>query len=101
LAEDNVDSDGRAILRSIVDAHTRHAAWCEQRAREFAETRQFEFRRPMPRPRDLSPGPGGNDPQPDVPDTSSERGVPHAATSPMAETGIEDAVTLPESPPAE
>src|SRR5512146_2210823 len=45
------DGEGQAILRALADAHTRHAAWCEQRAREFAKTRLLDFRRPPHDPR--------------------------------------------------
>lgn len=101
LAENHLDNDGRAILRLIVDTHTRHAAWCEQRAREFAESRQFEFRRPVGRSRDQSPGLEEEDPLADAPSTSGNRSAPHVATSPIGDTGVDDIVSMPESPPAE
>ena len=102
VAEGDIPSAGEAILRSLIDAHIRHAAWCDQRAREFAETRQLEFRRPIGRPRDVNPGdPGANegDPLPDAPDTSPDtsgaRSAPRAEAPVMAESGMDDAVDAP------
>lgn len=89
LQEAEVDSDGQAILRSISDAHTRHAVWCEQRASEFAETRQFEFRRSNGRSHDrLSDGAESDM----LPETSGERSIPRAAAraNPMTDSGTDD-----------
>lgn len=36
----------RQLLEFIINAHTRHALWCEQRAAEFAATRDLEFTTP-------------------------------------------------------
>jgi hypothetical protein len=103
LAEEDIPSDGVAILRSLIAAHIRHAAWCDQRAREFAETRQLEFRRPIGRPRDVDPGASGaveGDPLPDAPsdapDTSGARNAPRAVAPVMAEPGMDDAVDAPD-----
>ena len=105
VAEGDIPSAGEAILRSLIDAHIRHAAWCDQRAREFAETRQLEFRRPIGRPRDVNPGDrrsGANegDPLPDAPDmspdTSGARNTPRAVAPVMAEPGMDDAVDAPD-----
>ncbi|MGE5334955.1 MAG: hypothetical protein ACM3N4_09680 [Nitrososphaerota archaeon] len=101
LAENHLDNDSRAILRMIVDTHTRHAAWCEQRAREFAESRQLEFRRPVGRPRDQAPGVAEEDPLADTPSTSGQRSTPHVASSTLGDAGVDDIVSMPESPPAE
>jgi hypothetical protein len=103
LAEDDIPSAGEAILRSLSDAHIRHAAWCDQRAREFAETRQLEFRRPTGRPREVDPGDPGaieDDPlpdaPPDAPDTSGARSAPRTAAPVLAEPGMDDAVDAPD-----
>jgi hypothetical protein len=124
LDEADLNSAGEEILRSIVDAHTRHAAWSEERAREFAETRQLEFRRPNGHPLGaadsdpLTDPPGSSSPSnpssqsgaPDAPDASGGRSSSRAASL-MAEQDdeddeddepdIEDAIVSPESPPAE
>lgn len=106
VEEAEIDADGRAMLRSIVDAHTRHAAWAEQRAREFAETRQIEFRRPGARPPGVANGTGdsvADDPDGVLPDTSGERSVPRMPETTMPDTtdaSMEDAVSEAESPPA-
>src|SRR5690348_5164524 len=82
--ETDLDRAGKEILRSLVDAHTRHATWSEARAREFAETRQFEFRIPGPRPNGPSDGADSPD-SPDAPEsadppeTSGERSFPRGA----------------------
>ena len=85
--ETDLDRAGQEILRSLVDAHTRHATWSEARAREFAETRQFEFRIPGPRPNGPSDGADSPD-SPDAPDapesadppeTPGERSFPRGA----------------------
>jgi hypothetical protein len=101
-----VDGDGQAILRALADAHTRHAAWCEQRAQEFAETRLLDFRRPPHDPRDLPPGAGEGDPLPDI---SGEHSSPRRAAPVMAEpgmengtdNGMEETIDERESPPVE
>lgn len=98
LAENDFDDEGSAILRSIIDAHTRHAAWCEQHANEFAETRQLEFRRPAAHsgdPNSVAAAEGDI-----LPDTSGEHSSPRSPAPAMAETGMEDAVSEPEIPPA-
>ena len=94
-AVDGVEGDGQAILRALADAHTRHAAWCEQRAREFAETRLLDFRRP---PHDLPPGSSESDP---LPDTSGEHSSPRRTAPVLAEPGMDDTVDERESPPVE
>ena len=82
--ETDLDRAGQEILRSLVDAHTRHATWSEARAREFAETRQFEFRIPGPRPNGPSDGADSPD-SPDAPEsadppeTPGERSFPRGA----------------------
>lgn len=101
LAESHLDNDGRAILRLIVDTHTHHAAWCEERAREFAESRQLEFRRPVGGSRDQSPGVEEDDPLADAPSTSGNRSTPHVATSTIGDPGVDEIASMPESPPAE
>lgn len=83
------DGEGQAILRALADAHTRHAAWCEQRAREFAKTRLLDFRRPPHDPRDQPQGAGEGDP---LPDTSGEHSSPRRAAPVMAELGMENGV---------
>ena len=99
LEDGGVDGDGQAILRALADAHTRHAAWCEQRAREFAETRLLDFRRP---PHDLPPDGSESDPLPDI---SGEHSSPRRAASVMAEpgmdSGMEDTIDERASPPVE
>ena len=97
LDENTFDEEGQAILRSIVDAHTRHAAWCEQRAREFAETRQLEFRRPSGRPADPSSDHSEGDP---APNNSGEHSSPRTATPVMAEPGMDESVSERDSPSA-
>ncbi len=103
VAEGEIPSAGEAILRSLIDAHIRHAAWCDQRAREFAETRQLEFRRPIGRPRDVDPGDPGaleGDPLPDAPSDAPETSgavARHARAAPvLAEPGRDDAVDAPD-----
>jgi hypothetical protein len=81
------DGEGQAILRALADAHTRHAAWCEQRAREFAETRLLDFRRAPHDPRDQPPGAGDGD---SLPDSSGEHSSPRRASPVMAEPGMEN-----------
>lgn len=71
LEVNGIDGEGRTVLHAVIDAHTWHAAWCEQRAREFAATRQLEFRRPT----GLPPTTSGDDV---LPDTSGERSFPRA-----------------------
>ena len=83
------DGEGQAILRALADAHTRHAAWCEQRAREFAETRLLDFRRPPHDPRDLPSDTGGSD---TLPDASGEHSAPRRVAPMMAEPGMETGV---------
>jgi hypothetical protein len=99
LDDGEVDGDGQAILRALADAHTRHAAWCEQRAREFAETRLLDFRRPS---HNLSPGAAESDPLPDI---SGEHSSPRTAAPVLAEpgmdNGMEDTADERESPPVE
>jgi len=99
LDDGEVDGDGQAILRALADAHTRHAAWCEQRAREFAETRLLDFRRP---PHDQPSGSAESDPLPDI---SGEHSSPRRAAPVLAEpgmdNGIEDTADERESPPVE
>jgi len=99
LDDGEVDGDGQAILRALADAHTRHAAWCEQRAREFAETRLLDFRRPS---HNLSPGASESDPLPDI---SGEHSSPRTAAPVLAEpgmdNGMEDTADERESPPVE
>jgi hypothetical protein len=105
-ALDGVDGDGQAILRGLADAHTRHAAWCEQRAREFAETRLLDFRRPPHDPRDRPSDGAESDPLPDV---SGEHSSPRRAAPVMAEpgmqngmdSGVEETIDERESPPVE
>jgi hypothetical protein len=105
-AVDDVDGDGQAILRGLADAHTRHAAWCEQRAREFAETRLLDFRRPPHDPHDHSSSGAEGDPLPEV---SGEHSSPRRAASVMAEPGMdngmdnsmEETIDERESPPVE
>ncbi len=106
---DGMEGDGQAILRALADAHTRHAAWCEQRAREFAETRLLDFRRP-PRdlhdPQDHTSGGAEGDP---LPDSSGEHSSPQRAASVLAEpgmdngtdNGMEETIDERESPPVE
>lgn len=116
LEEGDLNSDGQEILRAIVDAHARHATWSEERAHEFAETRQLDFRRSSERPQgtpdtlDMPDISDGSDP----PDTSGGRSSPRA-TAAMVEPeepddeqnsdddeGVEDIVTSPDDgPPAE
>jgi hypothetical protein len=81
------DGEGQAILRALADAHTRHAAWCEQRAREFAETRLVDFRRPPHDSQDHPSGAGEGDP---LPDSSGEHSSPRRAAPVMAERGMEN-----------
>lgn len=88
LAENEFDSEGSAILRSIADAHTRHAAWCEQRAKEFAETRQFEFRRLPGRTGDPNSSGAGGATGPEI---SGEHNAPQSVASIVADPGIDDA----------
>jgi hypothetical protein len=102
---DGVDGDGQAILRALADAHTRHAAWCEQRAREFAQTRLLDFRRPPHDPHDphdLPPDATESDP---LPDTPGEHSSPRRAASVLAEpgmdSGMEDTIDERESPSVE
>ena len=76
--ESDLDRAGQEILRSLVDAHTRHASWSEARAREFAETRQFEFRVPGPRPS----GPSGGSDTLDTPDAPDAPDAPESADPP-------------------
>lgn len=99
LDDGEIYGDGQAILRGLVDAHTRHAVWCEQRAREFAETRLLDFRRP---PHDHPTGGAESDPLPDV---SGEHSSPRRAAPLMAEpgqeNGMEDTVGERERPPVE
>ena len=83
LDEAELNGEGQEILRSIIDAHTRHAAWAEERAREFAETRQLEFRRPSERPRAT-----GDEYPTDPPGASGPQNVRRAATS--AEPPLDD-----------
>ena len=83
---DGVEGEGQAILRALGDAHTRHAAWCEQRAREFAETRLLDFRRTPHDPQDNPSGAGEGDP---LPDSSGEHSSPRRASPVMAEPGTE------------
>jgi hypothetical protein len=88
LTEDDLDHSGQEILREIVDAHARHAVWSEQRAKEFAETRQFEFRRPLAR----QPETGTGDAETDVlPDTSGEHSSPRQSTPARHDSGMEGA----------
>lgn len=98
LSENEFDSEGTAILRSIVDSHTRHAAWGEQRAKDFAETRQFEFRR-LPGPTgDTDPNSPGRHSAPEI---SGEHSTPpRSVASIMVEPGIDDGNER-ESPPIE
>ncbi len=118
LNENTFDREGEAILRSIVDAHTRHAAWCERRAREFAETRQFEFRQPGGHTHGPEVGGSEDDPLPGI---SGEHSSPRMTSRMMAEsdmdadmdadmdrdmdrdmdTGMEGAASERESPPVE
>ena len=99
LDDGKVDGDGQAILRALADAHARHAAWCEQRAREFAETRLLDFRRPST---NLPPGAAESDPLPDI---SGEHSSPRTAAPVLAEpgmdNGMEDTADERESPPVE
>ncbi|HKT37289.1 MAG TPA: hypothetical protein VJR48_02900, partial [Ktedonobacterales bacterium] len=99
LDDGEVDGDGQAILRALADAHTRHAAWCEQRAREFAETRLLDFRRPST---NLPPGAAESDPLSDI---SGEHSSPRTAAPVLAEpgmdNGVEDTADERESPPVE
>ncbi|HET8908930.1 MAG TPA: hypothetical protein VFN11_18380 [Ktedonobacterales bacterium] len=88
LTEDELDTSGQEILREIVDAHARHAVWSEQRAQEFAETRQFEFRRPLARQPETGTGDAGTDVPPD---TSGEHSSPRQSTSAHPDSGIEGA----------
>ncbi len=81
LEDGEIAGDGETILRALADAHTRHAVWCEQRAREFAATRLLDFRRP---PHDQPPGGSESDPLPDV---SGEHSSPRQAARVMAEPG--------------
>jgi hypothetical protein len=101
-AVDGVEGDGPAILRGLADAHTRHAAWCEQRAREFAETRLLDFRRPPHDPRDHPSDGAESDPLPDV---SGEHSSPRRAAPVLAEpgmdNGMEDTIDEQDSPPVE
>ncbi len=97
LDNNTFDEEGQAILRSIVDAHTRHAAWCEQRAKEFAETRQLEFRRPAARPAGLAGDPSESDP---APNNSGEHSSPRTVTPVIAEQGMDDSVSERDSPSA-
>ena len=96
---DGVEGEGQAILRALGDAHTRHAAWCEQRAREFAETRLLDFRRP---PQDPPSDGSESDPLPDI---SGEHSSPRRAAPVLAEpgmdNGIEDTADERASPPVE
>jgi hypothetical protein len=96
LEEGALNSAGQEMLRAIVDAHTRHAAWSEERAREFAASRQLDFRRPNERP----PGapnapetPDGSD-APDPPEASGARSAPRAPAA-MAEP---DELDEPDAP---
>lgn len=98
LAEDDMPSDGEAILRTLIDAHTRHAVWCDQRAREFAETRLLEFRRPVGRPRDGDPSVTEDDP---LPETSGARSAPRPAAPVMADSGMDDTEGVSDGPPME
>lgn len=98
LADDDFGDEGRAVLRSIVDAHTRHAAWCERRAAEFAETRQIEFRRPGSFPREGNPNaPAEHNVSPE---TSGEHSSPRMPAPTMAESGKDETFGEPEMPPA-
>lgn len=98
-ADGEIDGDGQAILRTLADAHTRHAAWSEQRAREFAETRLLDFRRP---PHDQSSGSAESDPLPDISgEHSSPRRAAPVLAEPGMENGIEDTADERESPPVE
>lgn len=98
LTDAEVNADGRAILRSIVDAHTRHAAWAEHRAQEFAQTRQIEFRRPAGRSHDATPGATESDL---LPETSGEHSAPRRPVHSPLESGMEGAVDERESLPSE
>ena len=126
IEEADLDSAAQDILREIVDAHARHAAWSEERAREFAETRDLEFRHPAERPpggprqsetpgapntpdrpdRPDRPDESDTEDPPDPPEASGERGSPRAARqSADAEVAsefddIEDAVTSPDNGPS-
>ncbi|HEY7342467.1 MAG TPA: hypothetical protein VH591_16450 [Ktedonobacterales bacterium] len=84
-----MDGEGQAILRALADAHTRHAAWCEQRAREFAETRLLDFRRPPHDPHDLPPGGAESDPLPDI---SGEHSSPRRTAPVLAEPGMDNSM---------
>ncbi|HEU4783393.1 MAG TPA: hypothetical protein VFS83_08655 [Ktedonobacterales bacterium] len=103
---DRMEGDGQAILRALGDAHTRHAAWCEERAREFAETRLLDFRRPPYNPQDHPSGGAESDPLPDI---SGEHSSPRRAAPVMVEpsmengmdSGMEETVGERESPPVE
>jgi hypothetical protein len=95
LEEREIDGDGQAILSALVDAHTRHAAWGELRAREFAETRQLDFRRP---PHDLSAETPESDP---LTESSGDQSSPRTAAPVIAEPGMEDIVDEQESPSVE
>jgi hypothetical protein len=104
LEEGDLNSAGQEILRAIVDAHTRHATWSEERAREFAASRQMDFRRPTERPRDTDDGDTLTDPAPSGnPEASDPRGASgprrsSRATAAMAEPeevdDVDDADTL-------
>ncbi|HET9979428.1 MAG TPA: hypothetical protein VFQ32_03220 [Ktedonobacterales bacterium] len=99
LEEDDLDNAGQEMLRAIVDAHTRHAAWSEERAREFAASRQLDFRRPNERPPgapDAPETPDGSEGSdaPDPPEASGARSSPRAPAA-MAQP---DALDEPDAP---
>jgi hypothetical protein len=96
LAEGELDSAGQDILREIADAHARHAAWSEQRAREFAETRQFDFRRPAARPAETGMGDAENDM---LPENSGEHSSPRRTSPALPDSGMEGAVYQAEVEP--
>lgn len=105
LEDGEVNGDGQAILRALADAHTRHAAWCEQRAREFAETRLLDFRRPSHEPHDPHDMPPDGSESDQMPDVSGEHSSPRRAASVLAEpgmnNGMEETIEERESPPVE